>query len=170
MVFRHPRFLASVNLIVSGCLLGILLIMPGCIKQLFNSDNRDIKEMTGAQEVAVKSQDYPLLTDEEKARLLDIPFPLVTHIWNLSSKENDRKITLKFFVSMLMQDVVAYYRTEMEYWGWQELGIFVADESCLVFGKPTKQCIVQISPIENSLYSHQYKILIFIGPKIKGTS
>lgn len=99
-----------------------------------------------------------MLTDEERARLSDIPFTFDAAPWKLSNLNKEHQIALEYYTRVAIQDIISLYRAEMDYWGWREIDIVTDNKSCLVFQKPSRNCIVLISP-----YKSGYLVTIFIG-------
>lgn len=102
------------------------------------------------------------LTLEDKARLSDIPFiqDCEPELISGSVSSIERKYVLACSSNLKMQQVIDYYRAEMDYLGWREELIISAGRSCLVFKKPSKDCIIFIQDKEMLL-----GITLFVGPR-----
>lgn len=105
---------------------GILLLLSGCSPLKFSS--------------AVRSSSFPSLSEEERARIHDISFPLEVEPTKLSFTE--KQLVLSFKADLSQENLNEFYRKGMEYWGWDRLGDVLAVESCMVFSKPSKICVI----------------------------
>ena len=97
---------------------------------------------------------FPALTEEERARIHDISFPLEVEPTKLSFTES--QMVLAYKTDLSQEKLISLYRTGMEYWGWEELGVVNADETCLIFSKPSKVCAITLRP-----EGAQTRVLIF---------
>ncbi len=89
---------------------------------------------------AVQVEEFPNLTPEELARLHDMSFPL-----NVQPKKllfTETQMVLTYTTELSQEELRVFYHTSMDYWGWEELGIVMAPESCLMFAKPSKLCTI----------------------------
>lgn len=95
-------------------------------------------------------------------RLYDIFIPETNTLLDLSNRTDDRKIIVTFNIKAVLEDIIAEYRTEMAYLGWEELAVFddSYEQCCLIFSRPSRLCTVAISRKKNG-----YGITLFIGPK-----
>ncbi len=100
-----------------------------------------------------------LLTDEEIARLHDIYFPEDARPEKLAGQPG--QTILGFRSKLDRKDLIEAYKAHMEYSGWHLVSLFSGQESCLIFEKPTKQCIVTLSQEETAI-----RVVLFIGPKL----
>ncbi len=107
----------------------------------------------------------PLESDDtasiDEARLYDIFFPVNKGLLKVHMQD-ELSIVLSYDCELTQEDCIALYRTGMEYLGWYECGIFRADQSCLVFEKPSKSCIVFMRGSTN-----RQTIRLYSGPKKK---
>jgi hypothetical protein len=82
----------------------------------------------------------PLLTTEELAKLHDLPFPLKAQPTKLLLTDTQK--VLAYRTDLSQQELSDFYHANMEYCGWEELGIVRAPESCFTFSKPSKLCTI----------------------------
>lgn len=101
-----------------------------------------------------------ILTQEERAHLLDIPFPPGIIPFTLQTRDK-RQHMLMYEVTGSLEELCAFHRAEMDYHKWHERGIFLADESCLAFEKVSRQCIIILRPLS----VNKYRVIICVGPK-----
>lgn len=148
---RQDSKLIIKSLIYISC----LCLLSSCAKQNLSHNNLFKSD-------ASSSSSYVLISEEIRARLYDIPLPINKDIWILCDQKDSRKQILKYLAQGTLEDLFIYYKTEMEYLGWQELTITQADDSCMVFVKPGKTCTIVISQTNTQ---NSYKISVFIGPK-----
>ncbi len=87
---------------------------------------------------------FPALTEEERARICDIAFPLEIEPTKLSFTES--QMVLAYKTELSQEKLISLYRTGMEYWGWEELGMATAAETSLIFSKPSKVCAITLRP------------------------
>ena len=135
----------ALGLIPFYILISMLLMLAGCAKQT------SISQPINRQAVT--------LSEEERARLYDISFPPDVTPERLSSKEgqvfsciSNKPVTVLF----------EFYRTEMEYLGWNLVTAIKSEENCMIFEKPTKRCIVTMRAHMNP---NQGYVLIFLAAK-----
>lgn len=133
----------------------LLLLLTGC------AGTKQVRLEQRPPECAV----LPCLTEEERARIHDISFPLQVQPTKLLLTES--QMVLSFLSELSQGKLSAFYRTSMEYWGWKEFGAVLAQESCLIFVKPSKLCVITLRPVtrletDDSL---QTKVLVFIAPR-----
>ena len=128
-----------------------------------NLDNNgySLSRNNGVNDTSEKCR-YPLFKDE--ARLLDIPFPInASSLWDLGNYEEDpRKIVIKFIIDQQCEDIIAFYRAEMECLGWYETAVIKGGEVCLLFQKPSRLCVIMIKSLADSNNNHE--IVLFIAP------
>ncbi len=84
------------------------------------------------------------LTQEERARIHDISFPLNVEPIKLLFTES--QMVISFVTELSQTQLIKDYRAGMEYWGWHEIGRIAAQESCLIFIKPSKVCSIILRP------------------------
>jgi hypothetical protein len=101
---------------------------------------------------------HPVLTDEERARLHDVPFPLSCSIHKLSLEAQQSIVSLRTTLSCT--ELIDFYRAHMDLAGWQEEGLIEADETCMIFRKPSKDCIITLRMQEG-----QMCVVIFVKKK-----
>ena len=89
---------------------------------------------------SVRRTRFPTLTEEERARIHDISFPLGVEPTKLSFTE--KQLVLSFKTELSQDKLNEIYRKGMEYWGWERLGNIKAAESCMTFSKPSKICMI----------------------------
>ncbi len=98
---------------------GLLLCLTGCTQ--FRSSR------------SVRRTQFPTLTEEERARIHDISFPLGVEPTKLLFTE--KELVLSFKADLSQDKLNETYRKGMEYWGWERLGNVKAAESCMIFSK-----------------------------------
>jgi hypothetical protein len=151
----YKYILFSMLFLQSGCG-GVRPIVPAAIAPTMSVLPKTTV-VTAPAQFSYNTQ--PLFSDE--ARLFDIPLPVGSKVYDLSAHNEHNKRILHFNSALSQYDIFAYYRTEMECFGWQESAIFEGTESCLIFQKPTKTCVVTIRPESNKLNA----VSLFIGPR-----
>jgi len=90
----------------------------------------------------------------------DIPFPL--GVTPIKVYDAEGSAVLSYTSCMTAAEIKTFYHTEMEYAGWEELGSIVAQESCLIYSKPSKLCTITFGSPKG-----QMAVVSFITPKIK---
>ena len=105
---------------------GVLLCLTGCTQ--FRSFR------------SVRKAPFLQLTEEERARIHDISFPLGVEPTKLLFTE--KELVLSFKADISQDKLNEKYRKDMEYWGWERLGNIKATESCMIFSKPSKICTI----------------------------
>lgn len=110
---------------------------------------------------ASKGTTYPLFKDE--ARLLDIPFPInAGPLLNLGLDEEDqRKIVITFSINQDSEDILAFYRSQMECLGWYETALVKGYQTCVLFQKPSRICVITINHFDKSALS---EVVLFVAP------
>jgi hypothetical protein len=88
----------------------------------------------------VVSTAHPELTTEEQAKIQDIPFPSQIKPQKLLFTQS--QIAFSYETSLSREELVEFFGTGMDYWGWEQLGTIEAAESCLLFSKPSKLCAI----------------------------
>lgn len=121
----------------------ILITLQGCNKSLITniSNIANISKIEDKLQPAeiTKEKPYPLFN---KSKLIDIPFPINVYVYDLGFEQSDKKFILKFKSKLAQFDLIAFYRCEMEYLGWQEDAAVNGHESILLFSKPSKICMI----------------------------
>lgn len=147
MLKRMPKL----TIILSS--IGVLLL-SGCAKTLVHTpftgpSSADNMVIVAADQVTIPGTSatlpkkvYPLFADE--ARLWDIPFVVDATTYCLHAEQRDRKLILCSDTQLSSSDVMAFYRTQMECLGWEEKAALQADESCAVFEKRSKYCVITV--------------------------
>lgn len=131
-------------------LLALIIVFSGCFKQAKKNNFNDAKPR------------YTVFSFKDEARLFDVPFPAGIELWNLGETSDDRKLAIKFESDF--QNLSKFYKREMEYLGWQNIGelkIKTRNETCFVFQKHSKTCIVFIKDLDKG---SREKAKIFIMP------
>ncbi len=82
------------------------------------------------------------LSEEEKARLYDISFPLSVEPFTIAFTE--QYSVVGYCTLDPLEKLVQYHTTDMEYWGWEKQLACLADEACLTFRKPARQCVITL--------------------------
>jgi hypothetical protein len=151
-----------------ACLMMLCLVLPGCAKQqeVVVAPQQQALPLSVAVPVEPPkpTPSYPLLSSEEKAGLLDIPFPLTVVPWKIPSK-NTAILIIKYHINSSFSELCDFYRAQMDYWGWEEKNLFLADESCFVFEKPSRQCIVIMRPLLGIPSVSEWEVTLFYGSK-----
>lgn len=134
-------------LITLLCCFVLLLTLSGC----------GIRHTSFAHLVGSNGNSF--LSDEERARLYDIAFPQEAQPAKLQAQEGQTIIT--YTSTGPAKGILDLYRADMEYHGWDLVGSFEGQESCLIFEKPTKRCVVTMKSDMNGLIS----VVLFLGSK-----
>jgi hypothetical protein len=105
---------------------------------------------------------YPVYQDE--ARCMDIPFPItMDKLYDVRSENtHESQLILEFKADESYEEIIHFYRAEMECLGWHELKVIHGHKACLIFQKPTKMCIITIEKSLHNCCSH--KVVIYISP------
>jgi hypothetical protein len=145
-------------------LFAVCMILPGCAKQIVVPHKEPLPTLPLAAPEPVRSSiqtpTYPLIAQPVLAEMSDIPLFAHTVPWHIGGVR-DRTYVLQYKAACPMIDLCAFYRAEMDYFGWQETGVFVFHESCLIFEKPSKQCVVVL----RSLTHKECEVTLFIEMK-----
>lgn len=121
-----------------------LICFPGCgLRQEVSVDT-----ITSVPHVAVV--EYYCLTQEELARIHDLSFPLQVQPRKILL--NEGQMVIAYTSGLSQEELIGFYHTGMDYWGWEELGIVRSDESCLMFAKPSKLCTITLRPKGSETY------------------
>ncbi len=89
----------------------------------------------------------------EEAKLFDITVPLNAKLYNRARFENSSQITVGFTTNLSEEELLLFYREEMERLGWQEVTSFTANqELLLLFDKPHKTCSILIQVPQVKIY------------------
>ena len=137
----------NVRLSICGFL---VLLLTGCQEVYKSTVGVVITPSPVLQEPSVA------LTQEEKARLYDISFPLSVEPFKIAMNE-DCSIVGYCTVDSL-EKVVLYHTADMEYWGWEKHLCCIADEACLIFRKPLKECVITCRHDDTGI-----RVVLFIG-------
>lgn len=86
----------------------------------------------------------PELTREEQARIHDIPFP--SQIKPIKILFSQTQIVLYYLTTSSHAELIEFFKGGMDYWGWELQGNIVAQESCIMFTKPSKICVITFRP------------------------
>ena len=111
------------------CVVLLLLTAVGCATH------------QGSHNTVVRSS-IPELSTEELAKIHDIPFP--SQVKPMRLLLSDTQLVLTYVSSLSISEVLDFFTSGMEYWGWETLGSVTALESCLIFSKPTKICAITL--------------------------
>lgn len=85
--------------------------------------------------------------DIVQAKLTDIPIPFETSQVFACEADLDmgaKGICAEFESSLSCEDICAFYESEMELLGWQKKHAWVSHETCFLFGRPHKNCVISI--------------------------
>jgi hypothetical protein len=143
---------------VASCIL--LLWLPGCSYRFFQ-EKPILRDEPGMTLAPAQLADTSSAAFVDEARLYDIFFPVAKHPVKLCL-EDERKLVVCYLCELSSTDISALYRTGMECLGWDETIMFQTDQSCLIFEKPSKLCIVIIQKDQDSLLQ---KVSLYMGPK-----
>ncbi|MBA3954036.1 hypothetical protein H0X48_01835 [Candidatus Dependentiae bacterium] len=136
-------------------LASIMLVGNGCARR---SQNAKLDKNA----IAYSNCSYPIFSDEE--RLVDIPLPGSQILYNITSTHDPRKLALIYKTDFKLEDIIAFYRLQMECLGWQEAEIIKGYHTCLLFKKPSKVCSI-ILKSSKSLTKNSSTVTLFISPK-----
>ena len=81
----------------------------------------------------------PVVTAEERARLHDVSFPLGVDPCKIRF---DEQVVLTYNSPQSLNELIVFYKRDMECLGWKERLVIEADESMLLFEKPSKMCVI----------------------------
>jgi hypothetical protein len=90
----------------------------------------------------VQGAEFPVLTQEELARLHDLSFPLRVEPRNLLM--TDAQMVFSYTTELSEDELITFYHAQMDYLGWEEQAVVKAPESCLMFTKPSKLCTITL--------------------------
>lgn len=138
----------------------LILNLPNCSSRLGQNPIQSFLEIP--KDIVLQESTIEGKYSFDVSRLYDIFIPEVNTITDLSNRTHDRKIIVAFNVKTTLEDIIAEYRTEMAYLGWEELAIFddSDEQCCLLFSRPSRLCNVLIRRNKNG-----FGITLFIGPK-----
>ncbi len=119
-----------------------LLILPGCVKKTKKNSNY--------------LQDLYI----EKAMFIDLPFPSDVSLYQISQNIRADRAVIGFTSALSDQDLLRFYNSEMELYGWENSeAITGPEESVLIFKKPYKINIISIC----KLGSGKNKVVVTIS-------
>jgi hypothetical protein len=95
----------------------------------------------------IKEQPRELLSQEDYARLCDIPFTPDAVPYNLGISSQDGTRALEYETKLSTEAILTLCKTHMDYWGWHQAGMINKHKSCLLYQKPSKYCIITLCPI-----------------------
>jgi hypothetical protein len=104
----------------------------------------------------------PFNYKDYEARWSDIPF-LIDFIATDQS-ETDTYISVTGASSLSIDDIVEFYKHEMERLGWHMSASFSKDWVKLIFEKPSKICLIEVS--SNSSNLKRSSVAIYFGVKV----
>jgi|GEM_PF-1364545 len=82
---------------------------------------------------------------QQEARLIDIPLPLqIEPDYRYSIAYEQHGPLYAFTVAMSHEQILEFYRIEMEREGWKLVGSYADIESVMIFNKPTRVCVITI--------------------------
>jgi len=91
-----------------------------------------------------------------EAKFFDIPMPLGFKL----NKEGITENSYSFFIKKTVSDLISFYESEMETFGWNKFASFINFESILIFVKPNgKKISVSIRNRNNN--SNESNVIIF---------
>ena len=128
-IWRNLR-LVSFFFIFPCVLLSFLCCLTGCASKVQHLGPQVVRAPNSAR----------MLSDEDAARLHDLPFAKGVHPEKLDTK--DGQTVIRYVNALSMQATTDFYVRDMEYLGWNLVSSFIADESCLIFEKPTRRCVI----------------------------
>lgn len=100
-----------------------------------------------------------------EAKLADIPVPMgAKPIKNYfqSSSPDSREIVLGYVSSQSIEDIAAFYASQMEQFGWYQTAAFANVEHLMLFEKPDQICTISLRAHEGWFYQNGYShIIIF---------
>lgn len=127
--------------------ISLVLLLPSCVQQ-------NVRKREGG------SFDWAVI----QARYPDIPVPLSSTIDVAHSAidHENQKIVCVFTVQQSCEQLIRYYRQQMELCGWVVVTVFDITEQCAIqCKKPTKLCTVLCEPHRDGS-----KVSVFIGPRL----
>jgi hypothetical protein len=130
-------------------LLGIVIVLPGCLH----------KPIQDSMPVVEAQNNRPF---HYEAKLIDVPFPLGTHLYDSESASDDQFIL--FFETAESCDVMThYYKNELIHLGWDHAITYVGKSVRLVaFEKPYKWLHIHMTEMP---HSQTRKITLFLAHK-----
>jgi hypothetical protein len=103
------------------------------------------QEQPSSMSESCKIQAVVPASNLQEARLVDIPIPLKSN-WSDNQKDDQ---TIKFFTELTQEEIVRFYRREMDRLGWLEIAFFEGLEPIIIFKKPGRWLAISISACEN---------------------
>ncbi len=143
----------------AGHLFCISAFLSSCIKQLPSTIKNSPEVRSVEPPLSQELPPFHMLGEEERAYLLDVPFPQGS-IPRIMRTKDKRNYMLMYESGSSLEDLCAFHRAEMDYHKWHEIGTFLAYESCLVFEKASRHCIITLRPT-----SGKYSVIVCVGPK-----
>lgn len=98
----------------------------------------------------------------QEARLVDIPIPLKSS-W---SDYQRRDPTIRFFTELTQEEIVRFYRREMDRLGWLEMVFFESLEPIIIFKKPGRWLAISMKACESLFWRRTEQIEITIQQAI----
>lgn len=93
-----------------------------------------------------------------EARLVDIPIPLKSN-W---SDDKENKCSTVFFTELTKEEVISFYRYEMERLGWLEAAFFDDLEPIIIFKKPERWASISVRCYKPSSWRYAKRLRIII--------
>jgi hypothetical protein len=142
---------------------GFLLMCSGCsrraLPELKDITNKNIPD-NGIPQV------YSYSFSLDDLWPLDIPLPDCSQAPQVIRSADGRKYILCYKTDLILTDLAAFYRMQMEHLGWQERGVVNGGaEICLSFKKGSKMSIV-IARVSKKEFDTT-RVTIFISSKTK---
>ena len=103
-------------------------------------------------------------SQEQEAKLLDIPLPLAIEplkAYAAASEHAVDTVMLGYASTDDTETLMQFYTVEMERLGWQQSGSFDGYEQLLCFTKPSRQCVVSLRPHKGG--RHKTQLVLFVG-------
>ncbi|MCL4360929.1 hypothetical protein M1446_01065 [Candidatus Dependentiae bacterium] len=104
----------------------------------------------------------PRMQFAQEERLMDLPLPIGSKAYDLQNGKPCSEIAVLFDCWLSKDNLIDFYKSEMEIAGWQEISCINADESILIFQKPKKIACVTLRPSETD--SH-ITVVLTCSPK-----
>lgn len=122
----------NIRVVIWGLL---VMLLPGCSGVRVSNPDRVITVPNGQT-----THFYRALSQEEKARLHDVSFPITVEPYVITSSEGCSIVG--YYSSEPLEKLLEYHAADMEYWGWEKGMLCRGDEACISFRKPSKECVI----------------------------
>ncbi len=131
------------------------LVKPSRYAHAFNQNENELV-------IAKKSHNFYMSHDIIQARLFDIPILFDAQL--VCSSDQDEIYYLEYKILLSHEQVMNFYKDEMESFGWLQQMNYSADEALMLFKKAGRSCVISLRPVKKDWqHSKEIKIILVIS-------